>query len=108
LGEKSVRGQVFLHFSVPTMSPICSPKKFPTFSLLDVFPQDVPNSTKLYPQFLPKVEISLSWAKGEAPLYFYFKECPMFPKKSNGPIKVAHCHKKKIQKRLCVQPAPSN
>jgi hypothetical protein len=29
----------------------------------------------------------------------------MFPKKCNGPIKVAHCGKIKYKKRLCVQPA---
>jgi hypothetical protein len=65
--EGGGRGGVILilDFGVPTMSPICSPKVFPTFSLVDVFPQDVPNSTKLCPQFLPKVEISLSWAKGK-------------------------------------------
>jgi hypothetical protein len=57
--------------------------------------------------FLPKVEISLTWAKGEAPLYFYFKECPMFHKKVMGQSKWLLA-KKTIQKRLCVQAAPCN
>ncbi len=105
-GEKG-EGCFFGDFGVPTMSPICSPKVFPTFSLLDVFPQDVPNSTKLYPQFLHKVEISLSWAKGKHLYTSILRSAQCFQEKVMGQSKWLIA-KKTIQKRLCVQAAPSN
>jgi hypothetical protein len=72
-----------------------------------VFPQDVPNSTKLYPQFLPKVEISLSWAKGKHLYTSILRSAQCFQEKVMGQSKWLIA-KKKLQKRLCVQAAPSN
>jgi hypothetical protein len=89
------------------MSPTWFPKVFPTFSLLDVFPQVVPNSTKLYPQFLPKVETSLSRAKGKHLYTSILRSAQCFQKKAMGQSKWLIA-KKKIQERLRVQAAQSN
>jgi hypothetical protein len=95
-------GSIFWDFGVPTMSPICSPKVFPRFSLLDVFPQDVPNSTKLCPQFLPKVEISLSWAKGKHLYTSILRSAQCFQKKVMGQSKWLIAEKINTKKTLCA------
>jgi hypothetical protein len=66
-----------------------------------VFPQDVPNSTKLYPQFLPKVEISLSRAKGKHLYTSILRSAQCFQKKVMGQSKWLIA-KTNTKKTLCA------
>ncbi len=81
LGEKMWRGQFFWILMFPPCPRSVSQRFSQHFPSLMCYPKMFPIAPNLIHSFFPKVEISLSWAKGKHPYTSILRSAQCFQKK---------------------------